>query len=145
MMFEQVIVIDVWGEQVWLFNILCLGESGIVVIVLWNCLICMGYLFCFLMLIYDDVMVEVVCDFQNVYGFIVDGVVGLGMLEQINIVFEEWLKLVLVVLECECWLNIDCGDCYVWVNLIDFMVKIVDYDIVIFEICLVIGVCDRDC
>ena len=64
---------------------------------------------------------------------------GNGTIQPLNIDPQERLRSIVVAMERERWLNIPRGDRHVWVNLVDFTARIVDFDQVTLETRSVVG------
>ena len=137
----QTIASGGWGPQVQAGS-LAPGDTGPAVIQLRNRLIAQGFLPRVASGSYDSLMQRAVQDFQESVGLQADGVAGAATIRAINTGPEERLRAVTVALERERWLNIPRGDRHVWVNLTDFVVRIVDFDEVTFETRSVIGARD---
>lgn len=115
------------------------GDTGPAVVQLRNRLIAMGFLPRVATAVYDQRMQAAVQDFQASVGVTADGIAGNATIQAINTGPETRLRAVTVALERERWLNIPRGDRHVWVNLVDYVVRIVDHDEVTFETRSVIG------
>jgi len=127
-----------WGPRVQAGS-LRPGESGPGVIQLRNRLIAMGFMPRVATARYDGVMQRAVQAFQVAHGIEADGIAGNATIQQINVDPEERLRSVVVAMERERWMNIPRGDRHVWVNLVDFTARIVDFDRVTFETRSVVG------
>lgn len=127
-----------WGPQV-LAGGLRPGDTGPEVIALRNRLIAMGFMPRVATALYDGVMQRAVQEFQELVGLEADGVAGAGTIRAVNVEPQERLRSIVVALERERWLNIPRGDRHIWVNLVDFVARIVDFDQVTFETRSVIG------
>ena len=115
------------------------GAVGDRVIALRNRLIAMGYLDRSVTRTYDDTIVSAIETFQADHGLQVDGVVGQGTLDEINVPVSHRLEAVIVAMERERWINMPLGERHIWVNLADFTAKIVDGDRVTFQTRSVVG------
>lgn len=135
---EEAIETNGWGPRVEAGG-LRPGNRGPSVIQLRNRLIAMGYLPRVATASYDQMMQRAVQEFQIAHGIEADGIAGTATIRAINVSPEERLRAVVVALERERWLNIPRGDRHVWVNLVDFTARIVDYDQVTFETRSVVG------
>ncbi|MFN4099286.1 MAG: murein L,D-transpeptidase [Pararhodobacter sp.] len=127
-----------WGPRVQAGS-LRPGDTGQSVVDLRNRLIAMGFMPRVATASYDARMQRAVQEFQESVGIAADGVAGTATMQAINIEPEARLRNVTVALERERWLNIPRGDRHIWVNLTDFVVRIVDFDQVTFETVSVIG------
>ena len=115
------------------------GESNDHVIALRNRLIAMGYLDRSVTRTYDAGITAAVQMFQAEHGLDVDGVVGQGTLDEINVPVSRRLQSVIVAMERERWINMPLGERHIWVNLADFTARIVDADRVTFQTRSVVG------
>ncbi|MCA2012443.1 L,D-transpeptidase family protein [Cereibacter sphaeroides] len=127
-----------WGPQVQAGS-LAPGDRGQAVIQLRNRLIAQGFMPRIATGSYDSVMQQAVRAFQESVGLEADGVAGNATIRAINTDPQERLRAITVAQERERWLNIPRGDRHVWVNLTDFVVRVVDFDQVTFETRSVIG------
>ena len=127
-----------WGPHVQAGS-LAPGDRGPAVVQLRNRLIAMGFLPRSPSAQYDARMQAAVLEFQNSVGIEADGVAGSDTIRQINVDPEDRLRPIVVAMERERWLNIPRGDRHVWVNLVDFVARIVDFDHVTFETRAVVG------
>ncbi|WP_127104751.1 L,D-transpeptidase family protein [Pararhodobacter zhoushanensis] len=135
---EQTIANGGWGPQVQAGS-LRPGDTGASVVQLRNRLIAMGFLPRVATASYDGQMQRAVQDFQESVAIEADGIAGSATIDAINTAPQERLRSITVALERERWLNIPRGDRHIWVNLTDFVVRIVDFDQVTFETRSVIG------
>ena len=140
---EALIAAGGWGLEV-SGGALEPGAEGDRVIALRNRLMSMGYLDRSVTRVYDDSIVAAIETFQAEHGLEVDGVVGEGTLEQINVSVTRRLQSVIVAMERERWINMPLGARHVWVNLADFTAKIVDHDRVTFQTRSVVGASAED-
>lgn len=115
------------------------GETGTYVVQLRNRLIAMGYMPRVATASYDGLMQRAVQEFQVAHGIEADGIAGNATINAINVSPENRLRSIVVSLERERWLNIPRGDRHIWVNLVDFTARIVDFDQVTFETRSVVG------
>ena len=127
-----------WGPQVEAGS-LAPGDRGPAVIQLRNRLIAMGFLPRVATASYDGAMQRAVQEFQDSVGLEADGVAGNGTIRQINTDPQARLRSIVVAMERERWLNIPRGDRHIWVNLVDFTARIVDFDQVTLETRAVVG------
>ncbi len=134
----RVITEDGWGPPVRAES-LRPGDSGPQVVALRNRLRAMGYLERNLSARYDGALQRAVQAFQEAHGLNPNGIASRATLAAVNVPPEERLKAVLVSLERERWLNISRGERHVWVNLTEFVVRLIDADAVTFETRAVIG------
>jgi len=75
--------------------------------------------------LYDEPLVEAVKAFQARHGLTDDGVIGPGTLSAINVPVEERIRLMVLNLERRRWMPDDLGARYVFVNLADAYLKVV--------------------
>jgi murein L,D-transpeptidase YcbB/YkuD len=135
---EATIAAGGWGPQVQAYDMRP-GQTGQSVIVLRNRLVAMGLMERTASSSYDGQMQAAVQRFQQSLGIDADGVAGSSTINAINISPEERLRLIIVAMERERWMNIPRGDRHVWVNLVDFHARIIDFDQVTFVTRSVIG------
>lgn len=76
--------------------------------------------------IFDDALVEAVSRFQVRHGIDVDGAVGPATLAEINTPIEDRIAMMEINLERRRWMEDDLGERYVFVNLADQFLKVVD-------------------
>ncbi|MEP3677211.1 L,D-transpeptidase family protein [Sulfitobacter sp.] len=120
------------------------GASGPAVLTLRNRLMSMGYLARSNAKTYDAAMVEAVKAFQKAHGLEIDGSAGESTIKELNQTIATRLKLVLVALERERWLNKERGDRHILVNIPDFTAKVLDHGHVTFETRSVVGANKED-
>ncbi|PJI91979.1 murein L,D-transpeptidase YcbB/YkuD [Yoonia maricola] len=120
------------------------GDSGAGVVALRNRLIVLGFLPRTNTQTYDDDIYGAVTRFQQAHGLAIDGTVGPGTLEQINIQPEARLQSIIVAMERERWINRPRGERHIWVNITDFTAKIIDNGVETFSTRSVVGARDRD-
>jgi L,D-transpeptidase YcbB len=89
--------------------------------------------------VFDDDLVEAVEAFQTRHGIDVDGAVGPATLKAINTPIEERIATMEINLERRRWMVDDLGERYVFVNLADQFLKVVDGGRTIHEAKLVVG------
>ncbi|PWE27030.1 murein L,D-transpeptidase [Pararhodobacter marinus] len=127
-----------WGPRVQAGS-LAPGDTGAGVVQLRNRLIAMGFMPRVATATYDSLMQQAVQEFQESVGIEADGVAGNATIRAINVEPQDRLPSINVALERERWLNIPRGDRHIWVNLTDFVARIVDFDEVTYETRSVIG------
>jgi L,D-transpeptidase YcbB len=88
---------------------------------------------------YGDDLVEAVGRFQERHGIDVDGAVGPATLAEINTPIEARIATMELNLERRRWMPVDLGERYVFVNLADQYLKVVDHDRTIHTALLVVG------
>ncbi len=137
---ERVIAAGGWGPRV-PGERLEPGATGAAVVALRDRLTAMGFLAPSVVARYDAAMVAAVRAFQAAHGLPADGVAGAATLAEVNRPAEERLQAVLVALERERWMNLEggLGQRHIWVNLPDFVARIVDDGKVSFETRAVVG------
>lgn len=140
---EQLVTMGGWGPAVPAGR-LEMGASGPAVVALRNRLIAMGYLERTATQTFDINIKTAIEEFQRNHGLTVDGTVGEGTLEQINVPLEKRMQSVIVAMERERWTNMARGDRHIWVNLTDFTATVVDHDRTTFSTRSVIGAGDPD-
>ncbi|MGF7161761.1 murein L,D-transpeptidase YcbB/YkuD [Rhodoligotrophos appendicifer] len=89
--------------------------------------------------LYDGAVVEGVKLFQERHGLTADGVIGPGTLEALNVPVEERIRQLVLNMERRRWMPDDTGKYYVFVNLADQYLKIVDDDRTVHDAKLVVG------
>ena len=75
--------------------------------------------------LYDEALVAAVTEFQDRAGIEMDGVVGPGTLEQLNIPVEDRIVTMEVNMERNRWMQNDFGAHHIFANLADQVVKVV--------------------
>lgn len=89
--------------------------------------------------LYDGALVEAVKLFQERHGLTADGVIGPGSLEQLNTPVEDRIRQLVLNMERRRWMPDDTGRFYIFVNLADQYLKVVDGDKTIHDARLVVG------
>lgn len=89
--------------------------------------------------IYDPELEEAVKRFQERHGIDVDGAVGPATLAAINTPIEDRIATMELNLERRRWMQDDLGDLYVFVNLADQYLKVVEGDRTIHTAATVVG------
>ncbi|OSP55293.1 murein L,D-transpeptidase [Pseudoruegeria sp. SK021] len=135
---ERLIDAGGWGETV-PGTKMEYGQSGPQIVALRNRLIAMGYANRSPSASFDDALRSAVAAFQGDHGLLQDGVVGPGTLGELNTSAEARLQQVIVAMERERWMNFPLGDRYIWVNIPDFHVRIIDNGRTTFETRSVVG------
>ncbi len=116
------------------------GDQGPEVIALRNQLVARGYLVASAVASYDRSLLRAVQRFQLDHGITADGVAGATTLEALGKPASERLKSVIVALERLRWLgDAPRGSRHIWVNLPEFMARIVDDGRTTFKTRAVIG------
>ena len=88
---------------------------------------------------YDDALVAAVERMQWRHGLDVDGVVGRQTLAALNMPVEKRIEQMVLNLERRRWMADDLGQRYVFVNLADFKMKLVDEPKTLIDMRVVIG------
>ncbi|PRX31974.1 Murein L,D-transpeptidase YcbB/YkuD [Meinhardsimonia xiamenensis] len=115
------------------------GDQGAAVVALRDRLVAMGYMERSLSAVYDGKLQQAVQAFQLDHGLPADGIAGGATIREINRDIEDRLRSVYVAMERERWLNVDRGARHIWVNIPDFVVRIIDNGKVTFETRSVVG------
>lgn len=89
--------------------------------------------------IYDDALIAAVKQFQYQHGLTQDGVLGSNTLKAINVPLKERIKTMELNMERRRWMEDDLGDRYIFVNLADFWLKVVDGQKTIHTAHVVVG------
>ncbi len=88
---------------------------------------------------YDDDMVKAVKWMQYRHGLAQDGAVGKATLAAINVPVEDRIDQLVINLERRRWMTDDFGQRYIFVNLADFTLKLVDEPKTLLDMRVVIG------
>lgn len=116
------------------------GDQGPQVIALRDYLVARGYLMASAAASYDRGLLRAVQRFQLDHGLTADGVANAATLEALRLPASERLKSVIVALERLRWLDdAPRGSRHIWVNLPEFMARIVDEGRTTFKTRAVIG------
>ncbi len=89
--------------------------------------------------LYDSALRGPVEAFQRRYGLGGDGIVGARTLRALNATVAQRVEQIRVNMERRRWLPRDLGERYVFVNLADFTLKVVDHDRTIHTSRVVVG------
>ena len=89
--------------------------------------------------VYEGAIVDAVKRFQRLHGLEEDGVIGPDTLRQMNITVAERVKTIELNMERRRWMEDDLGERYVFVNLADQMLKVVDNGKTIHDARTVVG------
>lgn len=135
---ENLLSKGAWGEMVQVKS-LKPGASGGSVVQLRNRLIRMGYLRKTVTQTYDAQIQAAVQQFQIAHGLAADGVAGQSTINEINKGVSDRLQQVLVAMERSRWYNRPPERKYIWVNLADFHVDIIENGKSTFRSRVVIG------
>ncbi len=93
--------------------------------------------------VYDEALVQAVKDFQTKKGMRPDGIVGSGTRAALNDVDVPSPARLLANMEEWRWMPDDLGRFYVWVNVPEFMIRVVKDDKVIHEERVITGLPDK--
>ncbi len=88
---------------------------------------------------YDDALEAAVQRMQYRHGLTQDGVIGPSSLGALNVSVEDRLEQIVLNLERRRWMPEDLGARYIFVNLADFNLKVVEGDRTIHETRVVVG------
>jgi murein L,D-transpeptidase YcbB/YkuD len=88
---------------------------------------------------YDEDLINAVVRFQYRHGLEQDGKVGKMTVEALNVPVEARIRQMLLNAERRRWMPDDRGERYVFVNLADFVLKVVDGPKTIFDTRVVVG------
>lgn len=88
---------------------------------------------------YDDALADAVKRMQYRHGLAQDGAVGPRTLAALNVPIESRIEQIMLNLERRRWMPDDLGQRYVFVNLADFNLKVVDEPRTIFESRVIVG------
>lgn len=90
-------------------------------------------------LIFDDQLDEAVQRFQKRHGLLVDGMVGPETLAALNVPVEERIKKIKFNMERWRWLPRDLGERYVFINIANFELNIVEGEQILSTMRVVVG------
>ncbi len=89
--------------------------------------------------LYDDALVRAVARMQGRHGLDIDGVVGRETLKALNVTAAARVAQIVLNLERRRWLPDDLGQRFIFVNLADFALKLVDEPKTLLDMRVVIG------
>jgi L,D-transpeptidase YcbB len=89
--------------------------------------------------LFDPALAAAVEQFQARHGLEQDGVVGQNTLAALNVPVDERIRQILLNLERRRWMADDPGARYVFVNLADFELKVVEEPRTVFDTRVVVG------
>ena len=89
--------------------------------------------------VYDGAIVEAVKRFQYRHGLAEDGAIGPSTLAELNVPVEDRVAQIELNMERRRWMNDDLGPRYIFVNLADQYLKVVEDDKTIHTALLVVG------
>jgi len=88
---------------------------------------------------FDPALVDAVKAFQARHGLEQDGLIGQNTLAELNVPAQERVRQILLNLERRRWMADNPGERYVFVNLADFELKVVDGPRTVFDTRVVVG------
>jgi L,D-transpeptidase YcbB len=88
---------------------------------------------------FDPALADAVKEFQGRQGLEQDGLIGQNTLAELNVPAQERVRQILLNLERRRWMADDPGERYVFVNLADFELKVVDGPRTVFDTRVVVG------
>ncbi|WP_137389717.1 L,D-transpeptidase family protein [Rhodoligotrophos defluvii] len=89
--------------------------------------------------LYDGAIIDAMKLFQERHGLTSDGVIGPDTLEALNVPVEDRIRQIVLNMERRRWMPDDTGKFYVFVNLADQYLKVVDGEKTIHDARLVVG------
>ena len=89
--------------------------------------------------LYDDALVQAIERMQRRHGLDPDGVVGPATLRALNVTAEERVTQIVLNLERRRWMPDDMGQRFIFVNLADFALKLVDEPKTLLDMAVVVG------
>jgi L,D-transpeptidase YcbB len=89
--------------------------------------------------LFDPALVEAAKQFQGRHGLEADGLIGQNTLAALNVPVEERIRQMLLNMERRRWMADQPGERYVFVNLADFELKVVDGPKTVFDTRVVVG------
>ncbi|MBM20864.1 MAG: peptidoglycan-binding protein [Stappia sp.] len=89
--------------------------------------------------VYDGALVEAVKLFQERHGLAVDGIIGRNTLAEINVPISQRIAQMELNMERRRWMPDDLGERYVFVNLADQNLKVVEDDKTVHTARVVVG------
>ncbi len=89
--------------------------------------------------LFDDALENAVRKFQRRHGLDIDGVVGKGTLEVMNISAAERVNMIIANLERWRWLPVNLGKKYVLVNIADFSLAVFEDEITVMDMRVIVG------
>ena len=89
--------------------------------------------------VFDDALMDAVKRFQRRHGLDADGMVGPNTLKALNTPIEERIEQIVLNLERRRWMPDRQGSRYIFVNLADFHLQLIDQGEISFETPVVIG------
>lgn len=88
---------------------------------------------------FGPLLEEAVRSFQKRHGLKADGIVGSKTKEALNISIEEKIKKITINMERLRWLPQTLGDPYIFVNIADYELKVVENNKELFDIKVIVG------
>ena len=89
--------------------------------------------------LFDDALENAVRKFQRRHGLDIDGVVGKGTLEALNVSAAQRVNMIIVNLERWRWLPLNLGRKYVLVNIADFSLAVFEDEIAVMDMRVIVG------
>lgn len=89
--------------------------------------------------LYDETLKQAVETFQERHGLAVDGVIGPNTLAQMNVPVEHRIRQIIINLERRRWTVEQLGNYYIFVNIADNYLKVVENDETIHVARVVVG------
>jgi murein L,D-transpeptidase YcbB/YkuD len=89
--------------------------------------------------VFDDSVHEAVRGFQKRHGLLIDGMVGPETLSALNVPVEERIKKIKLNMERWRWLPRDLGERYVFINVANFELNIVEGEQILSTMRVVVG------
>ena len=89
--------------------------------------------------VYDDALAAAVERMQGRHGLTRDRVIGRNTLAALNVPVEDRIEQLVLNLERRRWIPDDLGPKYVYVNLADFHLKVVDRERTVYDTRVVVG------
>lgn len=90
-------------------------------------------------MVFDDALAAAVARFQKRHGFDPTGSVDADTLAELNVPVEQRIRQIAVNLERMRWMPSSLGDRYIWVNIPEFAMKVVDHGQTALEMRIVVG------
>ena len=89
--------------------------------------------------LYDDELVKAVKVFQDRHGLKDDGAIGRGTMAELNVTARERVEQIVINLERRRWMQGHLGDRYIYVNIADNDLKVVEKGKTIYTARVVVG------